>query len=181
MLGEVKTRLARDIGDAAALDVYRRLLASSVVAVAPFPGRELWTAGEQSAFASLAELDGWPRHEQTGIGLGARMSNAFADGVDVLIGADIPSLDKAYLDTAAAALRASDVVLGPTDDGGYCLIALRVHDAHVFSDIEWSTPRVLEQTLARCRDHDLEVTLLDTLWDVDTVADYERAKANRLI
>ncbi len=176
VLGEVKTRLARDIGDTAALGVYRTLFERAVAAVERFDGRELWTVGDARAFAEFAALDDWPRYEQAGETLGERMSNAFEHGVDILIGADIPGLDNTYLQAAANALTTSDLVLGPTEDGGYCLIGMKAYHPHVFNDIDWSTAQVLDQTLDRCQAENLTVALLDTLWDVDTLTDYERAK-----
>ena len=175
VLGEVKTRLARDIGDLAALEVYRTLLERAATEVGGFDGRELWTAGDARAFSEIPALDDWPRYEQTGRNLGERMSNAFEHGVDILIGADIPGLDTAYLQAAANALATNDVVLGPAEDGGYCLIGMTAYHPHVFNDIDWSTAQVLDQTLDRCRKKNLTVALLGTLWDVDTLADYERA------
>ena len=43
---------------------------------------------------------------------------------------------------------ATDVVLGPAFDGGYYLIGLRVPRPDLFRGIPWSTPAVLEETLA---------------------------------
>jgi glycosyltransferase A (GT-A) superfamily protein (DUF2064 family) len=63
-------------------------------------------------------------------------------------------------------------VLGPATDGGYYLIAAaRVPD--VFEAIDWSTPRVLEQTRDAARAAGMQVALIAPLTDVDTAADLQ--------
>ena len=48
-------------------------------------------------------------------------------------------------DTAAQLAAGCDAVLGPTEDGGYHLIALNRVRPSVFADIQWSTPSVTGQ------------------------------------
>ena len=119
---------------------------------------------------------------QTGDGLGERMHNCFrrlcADGFDkvILIGTDVPHLRDQWLDEAEAALDSADVVLGPTDDGGYYLIAMRQpHD--LFSGIEMSTARVLADTLTKAHAAGLTVHLLARTFDIDEADDLSRLRA----
>jgi uncharacterized protein len=77
---------------------------------------------------------------------------------------------------AAHALLDHDVVLIPAEDGGYVLIGLKAAHKAVFSGVEWSTERVMEQTCAILQQEGLRYAVLATLWDVDTPADYERAQ-----
>ena len=173
VLGRVKTRLAKDVGDEAALAVYRELLALTLARLGS-PNddfrAELWLEGESS------ELGEWaPRlavHRQPRGDLGERMAAAFADGVSALVGCDIPGIGVAYVRAALAALADADLVLGPTEDGGYCLVAMNEPHPEVFADIPWSTGTVLAATLDASRH--LSVTLLDTLWDVDEAEDLAR-------
>jgi glycosyltransferase A (GT-A) superfamily protein (DUF2064 family) len=58
-------------------------------------------------------------------------------------------------------------VLGPSDDGGYYLIGMRDLRHELFRDIDWSTDRVLTQTLERARDAEIETHLLPVGFDVD--------------
>jgi hypothetical protein len=58
-------------------------------------------------------------------------------------------------------------VLGPSDDGGYYLIGLTKLHRQLFEGIDWSTGRVLEQTIQRAREIDLPVHFLPTWYDVD--------------
>src|SRR5207245_10682807 len=66
------------------------------------------------------------------------------------------------------------VVLGPADDGGYYLIGLKQDHCRLFEEIDWSTERVLEQTMQRAAELDLEVKILPTGYDVDDRATLRR-------
>ena len=86
----------------------------------------------------------------------------------------------------AAASSPADVVLGPSRDGGFALIRMRLHRPAIFDDIHWSTGRVLDQIVAAGRAAGLTVALLDPVADVDTVADLDGldlscAPATRLV
>jgi glycosyltransferase A (GT-A) superfamily protein (DUF2064 family) len=97
---------------------------------------------------------------------------ALEDAEDV--GSDHPTLTKNEVEQAFSRLEGgADVVLGPAQDGGYFLIACRAHcvDPHLFRDIAWSGPRVLEQTLSRCRDRGLSTETLAMGRDVDDAGD----------
>ena len=166
VLGEVKTRLAATVGQHAALAFYRELVALTLTRLGPGKGAfapEIWVAGDS------AEVGAWRRRfrvvTQPDGDLGARMAAAFDDGVDVLVGCDIPPLTASYVDRAVAALDDADLVLGPTEDGGYCLIAMNEPQPQIFAHIPWSTGQVLAAT-QRAAAH-LRVSLLETLWDVD--------------
>ncbi|HXG57058.1 MAG TPA: DUF2064 domain-containing protein, partial [Vicinamibacterales bacterium] len=71
--------------------------------------------------------------------------------------------------------RAADVVLGPSTDGGYFLIALSRPIDGLFAGVSWSTAAVLEQTLARARALGLSVDIIDAWYDVDDAATLRRA------
>lgn len=172
-LGRVKTRLARTVGDAAALAAYEELLAVTLTRLAPTEGDfapEIWVEGDAPAVAAWRRT--FPVHGQVQGNLGARMAAAFEAGVSAVVGADIPAMTAAYVDDALGALDGADVVLGPTEDGGYCLIAMREPHTEVFADIPWSTPGVLQATLAKAAH--LCVAVQETLWDVDDEADLKR-------
>jgi uncharacterized protein len=87
----------------------------------------------------------------------------------ILINADSPTLPAQLLIDAIAAIRAPGprVVLGPATDGGYYLIASKQPHPELFADIPWSTPQVLETTVARATAIGLPVTTLAPWYDVD--------------
>ena len=174
--GQVKTRLAKEIGKPAALAAYRELLASTLARLGDSNEvfqAELWIDGDS------AEVGAWrermPVRQQPQGDLGVRMAEAFASGASVVVGCDVPPLSAGYVASAIAALADADLVLGPVEDGGYCLIAMNEPHPEVFADIPWSTDAVLAETV-KAASH-LSVALLETLWDVDVAADLPRWRA----
>ena len=168
VLGKVKSRLAISIGEHAALNCYRKLLDNTVEAVMPFES-EIWIAGDPDELS-------WARGltvRRQGIGdLGIRMLAAFTDGVNVLVGTDIPAISARYIERAFAMMEEHDIVVGPTEDGGYWLLAMHEPHETLFHEIEWGTNSVLTSTLVRAQN--LSVGLCDVLWDVDVEEDYRR-------
>ena len=174
--GRVKTRLAKDIGKQAALAAHRELLARTMDNLgAPNDAfkAELWLDGH------CPEMRAWQRRmpvrRQPEGDLGARMLAAFAGGASVVVGSDVPPLGASYVASALDALGNADLVLGPVEDGGYCLIGMNEPRPELFADIPWSTDAVLAETIKAARR--LSVVLLETLWDVDVAADLQRWRA----
>jgi len=87
---------------------------------------------------------------------------------------DGPSLPGEYIQQALQLLEDHDVVYGPSEDGGYYLVGLEVLYPQLFTDIEWSTPNVLPQSLDKADADHLRVALLPTWYDVDTGAGLKR-------
>lgn len=92
------------------------------------------------------------------------------------LNSDGPSLPIEYVQQAVSSLDDHDLVIGPSEDGGYYLVGLKEMHAQIFTDIEWSTSRVLMQTLAKCETLELKVDLLPSWYDIDTAADIERLR-----
>lgn len=101
---------------------------------------------------------------------------AFSDGANqaVVIGTDSPWLTANDVTAAFEALQDHDVVLGPTQDGGYYLIGLAQPQPALFHDISWSTSSVYAQTLARADRLGLRAQSLQEGYDVDRIEDVER-------
>lgn len=175
-LGKVKTRLARVLGEAAALDAYVELVEGTLKALEGGAFHcELWFEGERNEDLRRWETEyGLPAFQQPDTDLGGRMLAALAAGASVVVGSDIPVLDAAYVEAALSGLAQADAVLGPVEDGGYCLIGMRAPHPELFRSIAWSTDTVVEQTLSRAAAAGLDVALLATLWDVDDHDDYVR-------
>ena len=81
-------------------------------------------------------------------------------GKAMALNSDGPSLPGEYIRQAVTRLDDHDLVFGPSEDGGYYLVGLKEIYDQVFTDIEWSTSRVLSQTLEKCDGLDLRVNLL---------------------
>jgi uncharacterized protein len=139
--------------------------------------------GDEAAFDDLLPR-GFQLLSQRGDGFGERLLHAcedlFACGFSgvCLIDSDSPTMPQAALSQAVACLaRAGDrVVLGGSDDGGYYLIGVKQTHPRLFAQIDWSTERVLQQTLQRAAEIGLETALLPTWYDVDDAASLERLR-----
>jgi rSAM/selenodomain-associated transferase 1 len=115
-----------------------------------------------------------------GADLGACLSEAtgflFAAGHNAVIAlnSDGPTLPAGRIEQAGALLERADVVLGPSEDGGYYLVGLRRPCPGLFAGIVWSSARVLEQTVERAASLGMSVAMLAPWYDVDTPADLAR-------
>ena len=122
---------------------------------------------------------------QRGSDLGARMAAAIDDllglgyaGV-VLIGSDLPTVPPAALRLAADALQREDcLVIGPAEDGGFYLLGARRPIGDLFAGIEWSTPRVFDETVAAARRLGIRVVRTPAWFDVDDADSLARAAAD---
>lgn len=177
--GTVKTRLAAEIGDAAALQAYRTLVGTLLDQLASLPDVELrFTPDTARALIEPWRQPHWRAHPQGDGALGERLQRAFEHSFAAgarrvaIIGSDCPEVTEADIHAAWSALEVHEVVLGPARDGGYWLIALRRPCATLFEDIPWSTPAVLSATLDRARAAGLSMQLLRELTDVDTAAEW---------
>jgi uncharacterized protein len=176
--GAVKTRLAASIGPEAAAGLYRSLAEHVIEATTPAVGeyeRLVFFDPPESLAQTRAWLPGVRLLAQRGADLGARMADAFARAFArgasrvAIVGTDALSLSRETVTEALCALDGADVVIGPTTDGGYYLLALREPRPELFAGIAWSTPAVAAQTRSRAAGlavHDLPVER-----DVDTLED----------
>ncbi|MBV9230489.1 MAG: TIGR04282 family arsenosugar biosynthesis glycosyltransferase [Chloroflexi bacterium] len=185
-VGKTKTRLARTIGDTAVVELYRAFLADLAQRFAGQCCALHWayTPAEVDYQAFTATLA--PAHAQQmwsfpqqGPDLGVRLHHVFqwtyAQGFQrtIVIGSDSPQISRETVASARDALDEADVVLGPSDDGGYYLIAMR-KPYDVFSGIPMSTDVVTQMTIEAARRQGLTVHLLETLFDVDELPDLQR-------
>ena len=175
-LGKVKTRLAKDVGDEKALDIYINLLCRHTRTVT-----DQIACTHQVGYTWEIEpadiWDGYDKFPQQGEGLGERMElafqQAFSDGFQkvCIIGSDCLELRAEHLNTAFQALDHHDVVIGPAKDGGYYLLGMKRLHPSFFRNKQWSTETVLPDTLQDIQSLQLTVQQLETLSDVDTVKD----------
>jgi rSAM/selenodomain-associated transferase 1 len=123
---------------------------------------------------------------QRGEDLGARMADAFARAFArgasrvAIVGTDAPAVSRETVTEALGALDGADAVLGPSEDGGYYLLALREPWPGLFSGIAWSTPAVAAETRARAAALGLVLHELPARRDVDTLDDL-RAEWPRIV
>lgn len=177
-LGTVKRRLARDVGDRAALRFHSATLVRLLrglracgrfdVVLAATPDRARFRLPLR-----VRRIDQGPGD------LGRRMSRVLGYYRRVaLVGCDIPEASAADALAAFRALGTADAVFGPAEDGGYWLIALGPRrPGDLFGHSRWSTRHALTDTLQQFRQH--RVAFIRRLADVDTFEDYRQWQAAR--
>jgi rSAM/selenodomain-associated transferase 1 len=187
--GPVKSRLHDVLTPAQATDLYRCFLLDRLDGLAALPDLARVVAftppGAGAAMAALAP-PGFRLLPQEGDDLGTRLTRLLGrllgEGhcAALAMDSDSPTLPMAYVAEAARGLAAgeADVVLGPSDDGGYYLVGVRAPRPALFEAIPWSTPDVLAVTRARAAAAGLRVRLLPAWFDVDTAADLRRLRAS---
>ncbi|MGH7326025.1 MAG: TIGR04282 family arsenosugar biosynthesis glycosyltransferase [Candidatus Rokuibacteriota bacterium] len=184
--GEVKTRLCPPLSPAVAAALYRCFLLDKIEQVRALKdARPVVAYTPDEAWAEFEALaPGFTLVRQHGGDLGARLLASLgallSDGHRgaIAIDSDTPTLPTAFLQQAVDRMTdpTVDVVLGPTEDGGYYLIGVRAARAELFQEMEWSTPRVLEETLRRAATAGLRLACLPPWFDVDTPDDLVRLR-----
>ncbi len=179
-LGQVKTRLAKDLGLSAATSWYRTNC-RRIIRRLSHDGR--WQTYLAVTPDRVAQTKAWqdiwppsvPRIVQGGGHLGARMSRIFQwfpPGPVVIVGSDIPGIEPHHVSRAFEVLARTDAVIGPSSDGGYWLIGLKRRGRLALNDVRWSTEFALEDTKRNLEGQ--RIAFLTTLDDVDTGADLAR-------
>ena len=174
-LGKCKTRLAKTIGNEAALEIYNDLLKHTAHVVSQ-------TNADRYVFYSeyINKNDIWDtmlfrKKLQAGDNLGTRMANAFTElfslGYEkvLIVGSDVPNIKTEHLNLALESLNDHDTVIGPAHDGGYYLLGMKKFNSKLFLNKNWGNSTVLKDSL-----NDLineKVFLLETLNDIDIYED----------
>ncbi len=96
----------------------------------------------------------------------------------LIIGTDSPTMPFDTPKLVMKKLGKSDVVVGPTEDGGYYCIGLRKFDKRLFTNIDWSSDRVFEQTQAQAKQCKFKFDTLPEWYDIDRPEDVGRAVAD---
>ena len=170
ILGGVKTRLAKDTSDEFVLELYMNFVKDLLKTLKDFDF-------VLYSYPNVNFYENNDVYKQVGKTLGDKMFNAFDEqfekGYDniVLIGSDTPHLSCELLNESFEALKTKNIVIGPSLDGGYYLIAFnkKALQKNIFENISWSSDKVLEETLHKVNNK--ELYLLKYLNDIDTIDD----------
>lgn len=182
--GQVKTRLAASIGETAASRIYRAGLTTLLTRLAGVDARRVLAYAppdKQFAFATITGKR-WQLQDQGEGDLGERMCRyfdfAFVAGATrvVLIGSDSPTMPSERITQAFHALDRYDLVLGPSEDGGYYLVGAANATPDIFTDVAWSTGDVWSQTVERVERSGAKLKQLDSWYDVDDGNDLARLR-----
>jgi hypothetical protein len=186
--GRVKTRLTPPLSpeEAAALNTcFLRDTAAAIslaVSSSSAVGVGVYTpVGAEAAYSQILPQE-FVLVPQRGDKFGERLLAATDDLLQLgfsalcLIDSDSPTVPATAFAQAIEYLSRDEdsVVLGPSDDGGYYLIGLKKPRHELFDPIDWSTERVLEQTIRAASEIDLPVHLLPTWYDIDDRATLAR-------
>lgn len=182
--GVAKTRLIPCLGRQGAAELQRRMtekVAGEAACLATKAKVHVELAMADTVDGEMAAWLGrrFPWQAQVGEDLGARMVFAFAQAFErgfqraVVVGADCPGVSTDILAQAFYELRQNELVLGPTEDGGYYLIGLSRINPNLFTHISWGSDKVLAQTMARARKASMQTALLVNLADVDRPEDLD--------
>lgn len=176
-IGVGKTRLAASVGPQKAFDIYLELLEATRDLALSFSGpRYLFYTDfvdnddewENHLFHKYVQVEG---------DLGQKMRSAFDEVLSeyqsaLIIGSDCPAMDITDLDSAANALHQNDLVIGPSEDGGYYLLGMKNAHHSLFEDIPWSSTKTYIQTIRAADQLSVSVYHLRTLNDIDTIEDW---------
>lgn len=182
--GQVKTRLAVELGDLGAARLHEAMVGRTLaVAVAADVGDVVLCCTPDAShafFTRMARELGVALDAQGPGDLGARMARALgAHAPAVLVGCDCPVLAARHLQAAADALIAgADVVFAPAEDGGYVLVGTNAPQPELFAGMAWGHAAVMAETRARVAALGLRRVELETLWDVDRPADLARMRVH---
>jgi rSAM/selenodomain-associated transferase 1 len=180
--GRVKTRMIPILGADGACALHQNLVKHTLQQINKLQAQktlsfEILYSGGNRALMQKWLGEGREFSPQGRGSLGARMKRAFDQAFRsgfkrvILIGSDIPGLNKKTLQEAFSALASHDLVLGPARDGGYYLIGMTHYFPFLFNRIPWGESLVLEKTLDLARRSGLKIFLLEELDDIDRPAD----------
>jgi uncharacterized protein len=179
-LGKVKTRLAKQIGDELTLQVYTELLLHTRDTTCNLDCDKFVFYSENIEDNDIWDADRFEKKLQEGDNLGDRMMLAFFELFQqgyskvVIIGSDCPELTSFVIEDAFDKLDLHEVVIGPSTDGGYYLLGLTHLLPDLFKDKEWSTDKVLAETIKDIVRLKRSSYFLTELADIDTAEDLHR-------
>lgn len=174
-LGKCKTRLAKVIGDEAALEIYKYLLDHTAEISKNIKADKFVFYSDDIKKEDLWNKDIFRKKLQYGIDLGARMENAFTELFElnyekvIIIGSDLLDLKTKHVDDAFQLLETNELVVGPAKDGGYYLLGMKSLHLNIFKNKVWGTSNVFKDTVKDIQNS--TYALMEELNDIDTFED----------
>jgi rSAM/selenodomain-associated transferase 1 len=180
--GAVKTRLAPSLSPAAVTDFYCCLLDDTLALAQSLGDAEVAIMCPDADVSELVRLAGSKASviAQKGEGLAAGLTSVFAHFAEdhqrltIAFNSDSPHLPRSVLEDAFETLAAHDVVVGPTQDGGYYLVGAKASHPTLFAGDGLGTISALERLLSRTRALELSVGFVDPFYDIDVANDLTR-------
>ena len=178
--GAVKTRLAACLRSEEIAALYRCLLEDTMALALSLDGVVTAIMSPAADVEDLRRVAGGMQVlAQNGAGLAAGLESVFAHFSasgrrTIAFNSDSPHLAVSVLRQAFEALRSCDLVVGPTDDGGYYLVGAKAPHPGLFAAGAMGTSSALETLLARARQLGLSARATDEHYDIDVPADLSR-------
>jgi len=180
--GNVKTRLIRRLPVSAVTDFYLCLLDDTIALARSLEGTRVAIVCPGPDVEELLPLagEGIQIVPQEGSGLAAGLASAFARFASsanqrvIAFNSDSPHLPPAVLADAFHALERCDIVVGPSDDGGYYLVGAKTSHPELFIKDVMGTTNAYEALLDRARALGLSVRVTEPFYDIDESGDFER-------
>jgi len=180
-LGKCKTRLAANVGDQIALDIYKFLLNHTVSITKNLSATKTVYYSENVWENDIWDSTIFLKKLQNGSDLGYRMQQAFQEGFEdgfekiIIIGSDLFDLSENDIENAFSALNDAEFVLGPAEDGGYYLLGMKYLEPNIFKNKAWGTNTVLQDTLTDLKNK--KTTFLERRNDIDIYDDIKDVPA----
>ena len=182
--GRTKTRLSPPLTAEAAAGLYRSMLFDTISRIGSLSDIDAWlafTPDEEEGWFNEVIKPPFQLMSQRGNDLGERMHQIIverhaggAPGV-VVVGTDLPTLPIEHVQEAIDALqRGAEIVLGPSEDGGYYLVGMREPQAGLFEGIAWSRKTVFAETVDKAHELGKAVVTVPSWYDIDEPTDLER-------
>ncbi len=185
--GQVKTRLAKTVGNNRALAIYQKLLEYTLEQAEGTKAAKAIFYGNEVPSGDLWDEAGYQRFLQVEGDLGTRMQHAFAWGFEQgysriqVIGSDCPGVTSELLQEGFEALATHDLVLGPAQDGGYYLLGMNSPFYGIFEKKSWSTDRLFGESVISIFQGKKSFCLLPELSDIDHEGDLEGTFLEKMI
>lgn len=186
--GKTKTRLQTALTSVQCVEAHCAFLRDMTAAcTSPDQWELLVFYGDEGPLASLQKI--LPEQQkyfpQQGASLGEKMDRAITQTLSigyercVLVGADLPELNRNIIAQAMHTLKENQLVLGPTADGGYYLVGSTKPCPQIFSGQSYGGSSVFENTVAAAREAGLSLGTVASMEDIDQPEDL-RKLAERL-
>ncbi len=182
--GRVKTRLNPSFPLPAITDFYRCLLDDTLQLARSLGDVEVAIMCPSSDVDEMTCLvgNGVRVVGQAGDGLASALISVFleftAGGRRVIaFNSDSPHLPASILRSAFDALIRSDLIVGPTHDGGYYLVGAKATHPELFEGDGMGTGKALDTLLERAGTLQLAVDFTDPFYDIDVAGDLVRLAA----
>ena len=193
--GRCKTRLSKDIGKLNSANVQRKMTEHTISVAKSLEEKGLIDISLAISGIGYKKSKRWTRElgikhfNLQGRGcLGEKMRRQILINKDlsfykkvIVIGTDLPDLCHMDLLNTISKLKKNDLILGPSNDGGYWLIAfseklLSTNLYLPFIGIKWSKENVLEKTINNFSSMVFKYEFINRKIDIDTLIDIENRK-----